>query len=138
MKKIILIALGAFTLTASAQRFGTLPNQDNTGASLKYSSKSQTIGSTDSIAPNAYESFYAIPVAAAKTLHIKNTNAKLWDKCIIRFAADATTRLITLTGINMLSDINRDTVSVMSSRITVVQFLYDGTKWMQVNRYQQH
>ncbi len=141
MKKIILIAIvGLFVMAnvAEAQRGWANSPADNTGRNLVFYSKAITIGSVDSIAPNASESFYTIPVAAAKTLTIKNTNAKLWDKVHIQFTADATSRLMTLTGSKMLSDINRDTISVMSSRISFVEWYYNGTKWVQYNRYQQH
>jgi hypothetical protein len=125
-------------ITASAQRFGAAPAGDPTGQSVTYVSKSITIGSTDSISPNASFSYYTIPVAAAKTLIIKNLNAQKWDRCLIQFTADATTRLITLQGTKMLSDINRDTISVMSSRSSTVEYYYNGTKWVQITRYQQH
>jgi hypothetical protein len=140
MKKFILIAaIGIITaFTASAQRFGSRAGDDYTGRSLTLKSYTVTIGSTDSIAPNASFTFYKMAVAGAKTLHIKNTNAQLWDRCHIQFTADATTRLITLTGTAMLADINRDTISVMSSRTSFVEFYYNGTKWVQCNRYQQH
>jgi len=128
----------AFTLNASAQRFGTTPNRDNTGGVLVYKTASPSLGSTDSIAPDAFESFYKVAVAGAKTIHIRSTYAKTWDRCHIEFTADGTTRLMTLTGTAMLSDINRDTISVMSSRKSWVSFYYNGTKWVQYNRYQQH
>lgn len=141
MKKTFLIAIiGIVTMfnTVSAQRFGTKTSDDNTGRTLTFVSKSITIGSTDSIAPNASHTYYTIPVAAAKTLHIKNTNAQKWDVVTIQFTADATTRLMTLTGTAMLSDINRDTISVMSSRVATLEWYYNGTKWVQQHRYQQH
>lgn len=139
MKKILLslciVALVA--LTASAQRFGTLPSGDNTGQTTTYISKAITIASTDSIAPGASHTFYTIPVAAAKTLRIKNTNAKTWDRVLIQFTADATNRLITLTGTKMLADTQRDTITVFASKIATVEFYYNGTKWVQFHRYQQ-
>lgn len=139
MKKLIFASIFLLaTLAVSAQRFGVGANQDNTGRTLTYQYKSITIASTDSIAPNGFESFYVIPVAAAKTLHIKKTNAKIADRCTIKFTADATTRLLTMTGNDMSSDINRDTVSVMSSRSTILTYFYDGTKWYEMHRYQQH
>lgn len=139
MKKLFIISIVALlSFNVSAQRGWANAPKDNTGRNLTFYSKAITIASTDSIAPNASESYYTISVASAKTLHIKNTNAQKWDKVHIEFSADGTTRLMTLTGTAMLADIYRDTISVMSSRKSYVEWVYDGTKWVQYNRYQQH
>lgn len=139
MKKLILVAIIGIvtTFSASAQRGWANAPKDNTGRNLTFSTASPSIGSTDSIAPNTSYSFYKMAVAGAKTLHVKNSNARLWDKCLIEFTADGTNRLITLTGNDMLSSTTSDTITVFSSRKATVEFYYNGTKWVQLTRYQQ-
>jgi hypothetical protein len=146
MKKFLSICaiITAFTLGANAQRFSVANSGDNTGQSVTYAAPvaiTYTAAATDSIAPNASETWLKINVSAAHTIHVKKSRAQKFDVCHIIFynpVADNTTRLMTMTGIDMYPDINTDTISVMSSRISRVDYVYDGIKWIKSGRYQQH
>lgn len=139
MKKLIAIIgiSSVLAITASAQRFGVPPSGDNTGQSVTYSTAAPTIGSTDSISPGASYSYYTMAIASAKTLRLRNVKAKKWDVAQIVFSADATNRLVTMTGTKMYSNATTDTMTVYASKIAWVRFLYDGTKWIQTGRFQQ-
>jgi|GEM_PF-2368528 len=143
MKKIFLIAtLAIFTLTASAQRWQNAP-ADNTGRNLTFLSITKSLSSTDSIKPCGSESFYKFnAITAAKTLIIKTTEAKLWDRVTVEFTCDTLTpgRVVTFstgTGANintLWTSSSGNTITVKTSKKAVVTFLYDGTAWSEEKR----
>lgn len=142
MKKILLaLVIVVTSLVASAQstspRFGTTVHDDPTFQNLTNSQATVTLAATDSISPNAFNSYYKASVAGAKTLHIRGVNAHLWDRCFIQITADGTNRLITLTGSAMQSVASTDTITAFANKQIFVGYYFNGTKWVQMTRIQQ-
>ncbi len=144
MKKIFLIALISFaTLTASAQRWQNAP-KDNTGRNLTFLSvTTKTLAATDSIKPCGSESFYRFTsILGNKTLTLKTTEAKLWDRVTLEFTSDSI-RVVTFgtgsgSGSRLWTTVSGNTIATKADKKSLITFLYDGTYWCEERRSLQY
>ncbi len=142
MKKIFaILAIGLFTLTVQAQRFGTGASSDNTGAAVSYTQHlGVVLADTDSINPDAFNSFYTFAALThAKTVKIKNTKAKKWDKTHLEFVSDTLTagRVITFgsTAVSpCITTTSGGTITAKTSKKVLIVFIFDGTAWVEESR----
>lgn len=143
MKKIFLIAtLAIFTLTASAQRWQNAP-ADNTGRNLTFLTVNKLLAANDSIKPCGSESFYkCTSILANKTLTIKTTEAKLWDRVTLQFTSDSI-RVVTFGtgwsgGSRLWTTVSGNTIATKANKKSLITFLYDGTYWGEESRSLQY
>jgi len=135
MKKLLFlvtlqIALaGSLFAQNSTPRFGSPPNGDNTGRTLPYAFKVQTYAAALQQFPNAFETIYKINLTGALTDSIKVDNANIGDRVIIIFTGD-TTRVVTFTQ----RAHSTGTLSVANTKRAVIEFVFDGTYWLETNR----
>ena len=140
MKKLLFIlALFAATISIQAQstvpRFGTTTNQDNTSRSLTYSYQSITDATgADSaiIVPSAYQSIYAVTLKDSLTLSQPViTNCYAGDRITIIASAPSGTPFLKFYGTDWIS---QGKATLSTSLRAVIQFVFDGAKWVEVSR----
>ena len=95
MKKIIFLALLAFSLNASAQiatpRFGTTAGRDNTGRVLTYGYSEPAYAATITVVPDRFETIYKVATLTGNASIVTTvTNAHVGDRIVFLFTADAT------------------------------------------------
>jgi len=150
MKKIILIALVAFSLNATAQkspltpRWGSGFGNDNTGRALTwdYNVIVDAAGSDSvSIAPNNYENIYK--VALIDSVTIKNIptfrlrgsdtafRSYVGDKMTIIATSASSGKKLKFSNANIVSV---GTATTSTNNRAVVSFIFDGLKWVETNR----
>lgn len=140
MKKIVflfsLIIMCAVAANAqyTTPRFGTLPNDDNTGRVLTYKYLTLTDATgTDSVAiyPNAWQTNYRI--ALTDSLTIKNpTITKSYAGDNMRFIVTGTSGAkLKFYGANFVT---QGKVTLSTSGVAIVELLFNGTKWVECGR----
>lgn len=143
---MLMLAFVGLTCACFAQtppRFGTTKYEDNTGRVLTYGSKTGVVlANTDSITPSYFENYYQFaPLTAAKTLTIKTTFAKLWDKTVLEFISDTLTagRVVTFqtTSTNapiVVTTVSGNNITAKKSKRVIIVFVFDGTVWVEAYR----
>lgn len=141
MKKILaLLTVAAVLLatTVSAQsttpRFGTTPNQDNTGRVLTYKFVGKTdVAGADTLKtiPSAWHTIYR--VALLDSLAIQPTSL---TKC---YVGDQITVIASGTSGDFIKFIGSNWISAGNATLStglraVVRFVFDGAKWVEVSR----
>lgn len=139
MKKLFsLFLLLAIAYTVSAQstspRFGTAKNQDNTGRVLTnaYASKTDAAGA-DSVllVPNAYQTIYRLSLV--DSFYFKSptvTSSYAGDKLVI-VASGASGTKVKFAGTNFIS---AGTATLSTNGRAVLNFIFDGAKWVESGR----
>lgn len=132
MKKILILAALAFSLSASAQittpRFGTTPSKDNTGRVLTYGYLAPDYAATYTVVCNAYETTMKMgTLTGAVTLTATVTKCHVTDKLSMVFAADGTNRVVTFsTGFA-----SGGNITVNANTKMTVNFVFNGVGWVQ-------
>ena len=139
MKKILLVAIAIIGLTVSmSAQLWQNPPKDNTGRNLTFCSKTVTLAATDSINPGFSETYYVFAVLAeAKTIIIKTTAARKWDRVTLEFTSDGNGagRVVTFSTISggiinsLWTTITGDAFTVKQDKKFLIRFIYDGTQW---------
>lgn len=138
MKKIILLSIFAFSLSASAQiatpRFGTTAGRDNTGRVLTYGYSEPAYAATITVVPNRFETIYKVATLTGNASIVSTvTNAHVGDRIVFLFTADATSRTVTFsTGM-----IPSATLVVDISEKASATFIFNGTAFMEQSRAKQ-
>ena len=149
MKKIILIAiLGLFASCAVAQtntsvRYGTTPNNDNTGRNLNYA----TITTTD--VTSATIDTIVVRPNAWQTIFLPTAN--LADSVVYKFSSLVTTYnvgdVISFTGTKgtgagavkfggskfILSTLSNN-LAIPANKAYIIAFSWTGSKWIEIDR----
>lgn len=142
MKKLFsLIFILSFAVAAIAQstlpRFGTKPNQSNTGQFLTYKMTGYTfVSGADSLklSPNAFQTIIA-PDSLADSLMVKIVSVKssyLGDKIYFTAVAKGASRKVKLVTTNLSS---AGTLTCLQNKRITIVFIFDGVKWVEVTRY---
>lgn len=133
MKKFLsIIFLITLTVGVIAQstspRFGTGPNNDNTGRVLTYKYSAPVYGASIALNPNAYETIVKFgTLTGALTLTSTVTNCYVADKLSAIFLADGTNRTVTFsTGFS-----SGGNIVVNAGATMTVNFVFDGAGWVQ-------
>lgn len=136
MKKLIFAALIFAGFTASAQstspRWSTASNGDNTGRVFtnKKVSKSDAAGNDSlTITPSASYYYVTATITDSVSYTIAVSQAYFGDKLTI--IASGTSKLIKFYGSNVLSKGNATT---SSNGRAVINFIFDGSKWVESYR----
>lgn len=136
MKKLILgLALCAMSLAVCAQatapRFGTAKNQDNTGRALTYGYTQPAYAAIIAVAPAKYENVFAVAtLTGALTVNTTTTNSKVCDYMTLILAANSTSRVVTFSN-NIVST---GTLGVLASKQATIRFIFDGVNWVELCR----
>lgn len=135
MKKIIFLALLAFSLSASAQiatpRFGTTAGRDNTGRVLTYGYSAPAYASTITVVPNAYETIYKVGTLTGNPSVVCTvTKAHVGDKVVFLFLTSGAARTVTF-GTGMIASA---TLVVDSAQNASATFVFNGTKFLEQSR----
>ena len=139
MKKILFILVFAFTsIISNAQstspRFGTTPGNDNTGRVLTYAYKSATdAAGADSLylIPSAYRTIVRIALTDSFTMKNPSVVRSYAGDNIVIVASGASGKKLKFTGANWLST---GTATLSSVGRAVISFIFDGAKWVEVDR----
>lgn len=137
MKKFIfsLIAI-VFALSVSAQqtrpRFGVTKNEDNTGRVVTYGYLAPTVTATTVIAPNKYDNLYVLSTGTiSPVVNFTTTASYVGDRVTIITLATGATSTVTLGG-NVLT--SASTYTVASTKKSTIQFVFDGSKFVEISR----
>jgi hypothetical protein len=138
MKKLFFILAVFISATTFAQstspRFGTVPGDDNTGRVIthKYVTLTDAVGAdTVTMKPNASETFYRVSVVDSLYFASPNiTRSYAGDKIII-VATGASGKKIKFAGTNLVTT---GTATLSSGGSGVIQLLFNGAKWVEVDR----
>lgn len=120
---------------ATTQRFGLLPNDDNTGRAVTYDYQAPAYASSIALAVNAYETTVQVgQLTGALTMTVgvgsSTTAPYVGDKLRIMFSNDANTRVVTFsTGFTP-----NGTLSNTASKLSTIDFVFDGTTWRETGR----
>jgi hypothetical protein len=143
MKKIFgLITIITFCAVLSAQnafpRFSTTPNGNNTGSGLTYGYfhvNVNLIGTRDTIVlvPSFFSTIYNTDTLKhALVDSFKTFNAYLGDCVSQRFVADTLSAGRNVTFVRTIK--NAGTLTVPKSKKAIIQFMFDGTNWIETKR----
>lgn len=134
MKKIISIificlSVGVVFAQSTLPRFGTKPNQDNTGRVLTYAYSNPVYAATLALVPNAYSTTVNVQLLTGN-LTVTSTVARgyVGDQLLMILTADATGRFVTFsTGF-----ISRSSPLSMPAGLTkVIEFTFNGVSWVE-------
>jgi uncharacterized transporter YbjL len=148
MKKLIFLmamiaTMFAVQIEAQAQRFGTLKNQDNTYRALNIGLINYTlVTGVDTIKaiPNAFETHVKVSTTLSDScaFQIKATTySKLGDKIYICARSDASTRKFKLVSNTNLITGSTTSISLVANKSLVLVLYYDGTRWIEQDRFVQ-
>lgn len=139
MKKILFtLVFGALALASQAQstapRFGTTSNRDNTGRVITYGYATLTdaVGA-DSVSykPENFESI--VRIALVDSVYVKSpvvTTSYAGDRLVF-VASGASGKLLKFAGTNFIS---AGTATLSAGGRAVVNFIFDGAKWVEAYR----
>ena len=139
MKNLIILILLAFIgTTVSAQstspRFGTSAKDDNTGRVLTYSKLSATdAAGADStvLYTNAYSTVVAIALTDSFTLKSPAVKKCFYSDRMTIIASGASGKKLKFTGTNWVT---AGTATLSSGGKAVINFVFDGAKWVEEAR----
>lgn len=148
MKKLIFLLavianMFAVQIEAQAQRFGTLKNQDNTYRALNIGLINYTIAAgvdTIKAIPNAFETHVRVTTTLTDSVAFQikaTTNSKLGDKIYITVRSDASTRKFKLVSNTLLAVGATTSISLAANKSFVMTLYYDGTRWLEQDRFTQ-
>lgn len=110
-------------------RFGTLPNQDNTGRALTYAYSAPAYAATLALSPNAYQTTVNVGLLTGNitiTAGVKGGYSA--DQLVLIVTADATGRTVTLsTGFTSRST----PISVPAGLTKIIEFVFNGVTWVE-------
>jgi len=115
-------------------RFGTVPGDDNTGRVLTYKYISSTDGSgADSLylIPSAYKTIIRVALTDSFTLKNPSVIKSYTGDNIVIVASGGSGKKLKFTGANWLST---GTATLSSVGRAVITFIFDGAKWVEVDR----
>jgi len=144
MKKFLsIIFLLLFSVAVFGQhttpRFGTAPNQDNTGRVLTYSYSAYTfVSGVDSLklSPNAYETFInAGAMVDSLTIQFKNVKSSYVGDQVTVFGYGSGGSFKLKIGSTNCSV--GTTLTAASSKYVSIKFVFDGIKWIEQSRFTQ-
>lgn len=139
MKRILFILMFAlFGLTSNAQhtspRFGTVAGDDNTGRVLSYAYKTATdAAGADSLylVPCNWKTIVRITLTDSFALKNPSVVKSYAGDNIVFIASGASGKKLKFVGGNWLST---GTATLSSVGRAVIQFVFDGSKWVEVDR----
>jgi len=148
MKKLIFLlaiiaTMFAVQIEAQAQRFGTLKNQDNTYRALNVGLINYTIAAgvdTIKAIPNAFETHVRVTTTLTDSVAFQikaTTNSKLGDKIYLQARSDGSTRKLKLVSSTNLIVGSTTSISLVANKSAILTFYYDGTRWLEVDRFVQ-
>lgn len=120
---------------STTQRFGLLPNDDNTGAKMTYDYQNPAYASTQSIITQAGITEIVMPLTGACSVTISvgsaTTQPYVGDKVQFLFIPDSTNRTVTFsTGFAVTAS----TIVCTASKYASVDFVFNGTIWQETAR----
>lgn len=136
MKKIFAICLlSLFTIGAFAQatapRFGTTKNKDNTGRVLTYGYIAPVYAATIAITPNYFDLVVKPEtLTGALTINLDVTSARVGDRIECLFLSDGTGRVVTF-GTGFASS---GTLTLILSKRGSASFVFDGVAYVETGR----
>lgn len=115
--------------------FGYASNDDNTGRGWNYDYQAPVYAASLAITTVARETYVQIALTGALTLTAgvgtATTPPKFGDKLIFDFSNDANTRVVTFsTGLSFVTS----TLSNTASKLSHIEFQFNGTTWVEVVR----
>ncbi len=143
MKKLILIALVAFSFTAIAQstgtRFGATKNKDNTGAILNYkvvTTDDAAGNDTIAVTPNAWETIIRPASNITDSVNIKAvlTNCKTGDKLTVYVTKGSGAGAIRFPSAYFITSTSTQRCTLTASKSAVFVFLFNGVKFIETAR----
>jgi hypothetical protein len=139
MKKLFcLLFFVAITVASFAQsvtpRYGTAKNQDNTGRVLTYNYLSVTdaTGADSTVSfPNAYQTTYTVSMRDSLTFKQPNVTTSYATDKIEIIAIGASGTILKFYGSYWKSS---GSATLSTNGRAVVDFVFDGTYWVETNR----
>jgi len=140
MKKFISILILALVVCFSVNaqsttpRFGTTPNQDNTGRALNYKwvGKADATGNdTLKIVPNAYNTILRLTLTDSLGVNVTSTVKSYAGDQIQIIASGASGTKVTFKGSNWQT---AGTATLSTGGFAVIGLVFTGTKWIEANR----
>ena len=136
---LLIIATGfAANAQTTTPRFGTTADKDNTYRNLTngYTALTDAAGADSStLVPKYYNSMYTITLVDSFTLKSPTvTNCFLGDRLTLLLTAASGTPKLKFTGSNWLG---AGTATLSTNLRSVIQFIFDGAKWVETGRYTQ-
>lgn len=137
MKKLFsILTLCLVAVAAQAQytypRFGTAKNDDNTGRVITYGYTSQAATSTIVVTPNKSNTTYAVAtLTLSPVINFTVTKSYAADRTVFTFSAAASTRSVTFGG----PVVSAGTYTLGSGKRGCVAFIFDGSKYVEENRF---
>jgi hypothetical protein len=140
MKKFIFvlsIIACAFGVNAqsTSPRFGTSAGMDNTGRVLTYAYKTVTDASgadSTTLNPNAWKTI--VQVALTDSVYFKSpivTRSYAGDQLVIVASSSTSGKKVKFAGTNFIST---GTATTSTGLRAVIQFIFDGAKWVETCR----
>lgn len=146
MKKLILIALVAFSFNAIAQsttpRFGTAAGRDNTARTLTYklvttadAAGNDTIATT----PNAWETIIRPSANITDSVNIKAvlTNCKLGDYLTVFVTKGSGAGAIRFPTAYFITTASNFRYTLTASKTAVFRFQFNGVQFIEVGKLQE-
>jgi hypothetical protein len=143
MKKLILIALVAFSFTAIAQstgtRFGATKNKDNTGAILNYkvvTSADAAGNDTIFVYPNAWETIVRPSANIVDSVNIKAplTNCRLGDYLTVFVTKGSGAGVIRFPSAYFITTASTFRYVLTASKTAVFRFQFNGVKFIEISK----
>ena len=115
-------------------RFGTDPASTNSGAVVNYELNTPAYAAALTLSPNAFGSnFIPGDLTGALALTIDAANAQEADKLICVVKGSGAARIVTLTG-DVISDGTR---TAADAKQATIEFIFDGTNYVETSRFVQ-
>lgn len=143
MKKLILIALVAFSFTAIAQstspRFGTATGRDNTGRVMTYklvTTPDAAGNDTIALTPNAWETIIRPSANITDSVNIKAvlTNCKLGDYLTVFVTKGSGAGVIRFPTAYFITTASTFRYVLTASKTAVFRFQFNGVKFIEVSK----
>lgn len=132
-----MLAIGMIA-TVSAQstspRWGTGPNNDNTGRALTYAYSSivdATGADSAFVYPNAYSSTIRVTLTDSIYLNFSNIKKSFASDHVIIVASGASGTKVKFSTANVIST---GTATLSAGGRAVIKFIFDGVKWVEDDR----
>lgn len=139
MKKFLaLIALTLCFAVSNAQstspRFGTTPSKDNTGRVATYGYSAPTQSSTLVFTPKYSYNVYSVQgLTVSPTINFTVTSSYVGDMAYLLIGATSASRTVTFAG----GVKSAGTFTLGSGKVGSATFIFNGTNYVEVGRYQE-
>lgn len=136
ISSLILALVVCFGVNAQSTtpRFGTTPNQDNTGRALNY----KWVGKTDAtgndtlkIVPSAYKTILRLTLTDSLGVNVTSTSKSYAGDQIQIIASGASGTKVTFKGTAWQT---AGTATLSSGGFAVIGLVFSGTKWIEASR----